>query len=78
MIDANLARLGDRELMKLFALSSTKSITKRAAQVIAELEQRGYLFDPNRRDFVTCEQWNALYHDAPKDCDRHARRLTAS
>ena len=67
MADENLARMADGQLMKLFSISSERSLTRRAKQVIAELEQRGYLFDREHKDFVTCEQWNARHSDMPMD-----------
>ena len=78
MVDENLARIRDKELMKLFDLSSTPILTRRAKQVLAELERRGYLFDLERKDFVTCEQWNARHGDMPIDCEQQARRLDRS
>ena len=82
MATESLTRLADRELLKLFAVTSTLSFTKRAKQVFAELERRGYLFDTERKDFVTCEQRNQRYsRTMPVDCkekERAARRAGAS
>ena len=69
MIDKNLTRLADRELLKLFSVTRTLSLSKRAKQVYAELERRGYIYDPERKDFVTCEQWNKRHIDALRDCE---------
>jgi hypothetical protein len=74
MGDENLAQIRDMELMKLYELSSSGGITKRAKQVLTELERRCYLFDAKRRDFITCEQWNIRHSDAPIDCAEHARK----
>ena len=75
MADENLARIRDTELMKLYGISSSNGITKRARQVRTELERRGYLFDDINRDFVTCAEWNKRYSDMPMDCEEHARNL---
>ena len=75
MSDENLSHIRDLELMKLFALSNAHGTGKREKQMIAELERRGYLFDVNRRDFITCEQWNRRHSDAPIDCAEHARKI---
>ena len=80
MVNGNLAQIGDRELLKLFIINSTPTVNRRAKQVFAELERRGYLFDTERNDFVTCEQWNKRYsRSMPIDCkERTARRDRAS
>ncbi len=78
MTDGNLAQIRDKELMKLYEISSVVGSTKRAQQVLTELERRGYLFDAKRRDFITCEQWNTRHSDAPIDCAEHARRRDRS
>ena len=75
MADHSLAHIRDTELMKLFQISSSGGMTKRAKQVLSELERRGYLFDANRHDFITCEQWNIRHSDARIDCAEHARNL---
>jgi hypothetical protein len=43
VVDANLAQMGDRELLKLFALIGEGRGGKRTKQVLAELQWRGYL-----------------------------------
>ena len=73
MANGNLAHIRDMELMKLFEISSSGGITKRAKQVRAELERRGYLFDENEQDFVTCAEWNQRHADMPMDCEKRAR-----
>ena len=73
MADETLAKIQDRELMKLFAISSSDGITKRAKQVRTELERRGYLFDDIHRVFVTCAEWNQRHADMPMDCNEQAR-----
>ncbi|MEO8394564.1 MAG: hypothetical protein ABI700_16335 [Chloroflexota bacterium] len=75
MTDENLAQIRDKELMKLYEISSLGGITKRAKQVRTELERRGYLFDDIYREFITCEQWNTRHSDAPIDCAEHATKL---
>lgn len=72
LVDTNLARLEDRELLKLFSVTRTLSLTKRGQQVFAELERRGYIFDEERNVFVTCAQWNARHIDALRDCEQRA------
>ena len=74
MANGNLAHIRDMELMKLFEISSSGGITKRAKQVRAELERRGYLFDEAEGDFVTCAQWNQRHADMPLDCNEQARQ----
>jgi len=67
--------MGDRELLKLFALIGEGRGDQRAKQVLAELQWRGYLYDLERKDIVTCEQWNVRYRlTAPIDCAEQARR----
>jgi hypothetical protein len=79
MVDGNLAKIQDKELLKLFAITSTSTPTRRARQLLAELQRRGYLYDLERNDVVTCEQWNTRYRfTAPIDCAEHARRLDHS
>ena len=73
MADKTLARLEDRELLKPFTITSALGITHRSKQVFAELEQRGYLYDSRRRDFITCAQWNKRHADAPRDCEKQAK-----
>ena len=69
MVDKNLTRLADRELLKLFSVTRTLSLAKRAKEVVAELERRGYIYDEERGDFVTCAQWNTRHIDALRDCE---------
>lgn len=72
----NLAKIRDVELVKLFAVTSTSTLTRRAKQVLAELQRRGYLYDLVRKDVVTCEQWNVRNsHTAPINCAEHAKRV---
>jgi hypothetical protein len=80
MVDGNLSRIGDREVLKLFVINSTPTVTRRAKQVFAELERRGYPFDTERKDFVTCEQWKKRFsRSMPIDCkEAMARRDWAS
>ncbi|MEO8393328.1 MAG: hypothetical protein ABI700_10080 [Chloroflexota bacterium] len=79
MTDENLAKMRDTELLKLFAITSTNTLTRRAKQIIAELERRGYLYDPERNDMVTCAEWNIRHRlTAPIDCEEQARRLNRS
>ena len=74
MADANLAKMRDTELLKLFAITSTDTLTRRAKQIIAELQRRGYLYDLERNDMVTCAEWNTRYsRSAPIDCAEQAR-----
>jgi len=61
MVNGNLARIRDWERLKLFVINRMSTVTKRAKQVFAELERRGYLFDAERKDFVTCEPRNKRY-----------------
>lgn len=65
----------DKELMKLFKISSFRKITMRAKQVIAELERRGYFYDAAFRDFLTCDQWNIRYPNKLKDCEDRSKWL---
>ncbi len=74
MADNNLAQMGDRELLKLFSITSTAGVTRRVKQVEAELVRRGYSFDPHQRDMIPCEEWNKRYPDVRKDCAEEARR----
>jgi hypothetical protein len=69
----NLAGMGDRELLKLFAVSGGDSGTRRAKQVRAELERRGYVYDAQSKMAVTCEEWNKWHNDQRRDCDEEAR-----
>jgi hypothetical protein len=78
MADETLSHIRDMELMKLYEISSSGGITKRAKQVRTELERRGYLFDEQRRDFITCAEWNKRHSDAPMDCAEHAMKLRRS
>ena len=73
MVDKNLAQMGDRELIKLFTITSDHGIPHRAKQARAELERRGYIFDPTHQDFVKCEDWNTRYPEAHRDCEKEAR-----
>jgi hypothetical protein len=75
MSDEAFSHIEDMELMKLFEMNSVRRINKRAKQVRAELARRGYLYDSNRRDFVTCEEWNTRYFHAPLNCDNQAKKL---
>ncbi len=73
MIDKHLAQMGDMELLKLFAVNGSQA-TPRSRQVRAELERRGYVFDPSKHTHVTCEQWNRWHPTDRRDCDEEARR----
>ena len=75
MVDGNMAQIGDRELLKLFVINSTPTFTRRAKQVFAELERRGYLFDTERKEFVSCEEWNKRYiRSIAIDCEEQMAR----
>ena len=76
MPDDPLTVLSDIQLMNLFSASATLALSARAKQIIAQLEKRGYIFDPRRGDFITCEQWNQRHADyAPMDCYRQSKNL---
>lgn len=73
MADNNLAQMGDMELLKLFSINGQQA-TPRARQVRAELERRGYHYDPVQKSYVTCQKWNELFPNARKDCAEEARQ----
>ncbi len=74
MADSNLAQMNDQSLLKLFEVIGAVSTTRRARQVRAELERRGYLFDPLEGDYTICAEWNQRHPDAPKNCVEEARQ----
>lgn len=69
----NLAEMNDGMLLKLFEVNGDQN-TPRARQVRAELERRGYLYDPVRHTFVSCEQWNRWHPTDRRDCNEEARQ----
>jgi len=73
MTSGNLAQLTDTQLLHLFEVSAKPIMSKRLKQVVAELERRGFIFDENERDFVTCAEWNQRHADMPIDCNEQAR-----
>ena len=73
MASNNLAQLTDTQLLHLFEVSAQPLMSRRLKQIVAELERRGYIFDENERDFVTCAEWNQRHADMPLDCNEQAR-----
>lgn len=70
----NLAHMTDMALLKLFSVNSTHSSSRRAQQIRAELERRGYIFDLERQTFITCEQWNMRHPEAQRGCAEEAQK----
>ena len=73
MANSNLAMMADRDLIRLFSHLGSPLDTRRGKEIIAELERRGFIYDPGLDDFLTCEQWNARYPNAKRNCDKQAR-----
>ncbi len=73
MASNNLAQLTDAQLIHLFEVSAQPLMSRRLKQVVAELERRGYIFDENERNFVTCAEWNQRHANTPLDCNEQAR-----
>ncbi len=69
----NLAKMDDMSLLKLFEVNGAQD-TARARQVRAELERRGYVYDPSKHTFVSCEQWNRWHPTDRRDCDAEAQQ----
>ena len=72
MAENNLAKREDWDLLKLFSHTSSLAVTRRRQQIMVELERRGFIYDKDRDDFLTCEQWNERHTDAKKDCNKEA------
>ena len=73
MASDNLAQLNDTQLMHLFEATFRGAMSRRLHQVVAELERRGYIFDEDEQEFVTCAEWNQQHADKPIDCNERAR-----
>ena len=71
-----LAQMSDIQLMNLFSANANASLSQRAKQIVAELEQRGFIYDLRRGDFIPCEEWNKRHGDyAPMDCHKQRQNL---
>ena len=60
-----LTHLTDKQLINLFTVTAKQDVSPRARAILAELMTRGYYFDFAQGDFLTFEQWNARYGEAP-------------
>ncbi len=74
MAGKHLAEMDDGSLLRLFLIMGGDNGTRRAKQIRAELERRGYIYDEQRKVAVTCAEWNRHYPDDKLDCAELAQQ----
>jgi hypothetical protein len=62
-----LVELSDRQLMNLFTVTASATLSQRAKAVLIELLHRGYFYDLSLLEFLTETQWKLLYREAPPE-----------
>lgn len=60
-----LVDLSDRQLMNLFSVTASSTLSVRGKAILTELLERAYFYDIRRGEFLTAAQWTLFHQEAP-------------